>query len=294
MFFSKKGFCILILLLATLSPFMVRAEDKTVQAPRGGIGVRVLYERGEEEKGYFYFNLKPGESKKKKMEITNYSPETMKISVFAADAWNNENGSLVGTLYDDKDKINDVGKWIKVDKPLLDIKPEYTEEVTIDFTVPPDATPGDHIGFVFVQPIGKASPDRKAQENQAAMSIKIVQRIGIVVWERTDGDLTKLLEINNLNKEINKGMLFLSVDLENKGNTFLKPEVSWELFDSQGKKFMDGPAQPIGYSLPSGKNVVSIPIASRRPVPKGEYLLKFKITDDKGFSNNKDFKVELP
>jgi hypothetical protein len=93
---------------------------------------------------------------------------------------------------------------------------------------------------------------------------------------------------------VKNGVLHLNFQVSNTGNLFIKPVTSWKLLDDQNKTLMQGDIPQNAYVLPASKNTISIPIVSRRPIPRGEYLLKANISDGKEYSVNKEFKVELP
>jgi len=176
----------------------------------------------------------------------------------------------------------------------VEIKPNSNEEIGLDFAVPADTKPGDSFGFIFVQPVEDYGPAKKLKEKEAGVAIKIVQRIGIVIWQRTPGEHKTSMEISDVEKEVKNGVLHLNFQVSNTGNLFIKPVTSWKLLDDQNKTLMQGDIPQNAYVLPASKNTISIPIVSRRPIPRGEYLLKANISDGKEYSVNKEFKVELP
>jgi hypothetical protein len=275
------------------------AQDKTENKSGGGIGIRLIPRRGETLKGYFYYEMNPGQSRDNRIEVTNNSDQPVRIAMYAGDAKNSDSGALTGNLKGEP--LESAGSWIGLEKETDLIPPRSNKTYRIDFKIPENTSPGDYLAFVFIQPEDDDEKDPKSgkvdekEEKKATVALKVVQRFGIVLWARVPGEHTRSVEYSTLTKQFSSGRLFLLFDLINKGNIFIKTEMSWKLLDSQGLTMIEGNPGDTGYLLPGYTNRVSIPLISNRPIARGEYTLQVRMKDNlSDYELDKEFKVTLP
>jgi hypothetical protein len=291
-----------MLLLPELSEVFAREEPgsiKTAQAS-GGIGIRLVPARGETSKGFFYYELKPGQSKDNRIEVINNSDRPASIHIYPGDATNSESGALTGNTLGEP--VKNAGLWVKVEKEKDTLPPKGIRTYRIDFKVPEDTLPGDYLAFVFVQPASdeqvndvKSDNENQGKENKTSVALKVVQRYGIVLWARVPGEHTRSVEYSGLSKSFTSGRLLLVFDIINTGNLFIKPVVEWNLLNNEGETILASSSEDAGYLLPGSRNRISIPLVSNRPIARGEYILQVKMNDSNSdYKLDKGYKVTLP
>lgn len=109
----------------------------------------------------FSFELKPGESNKETLKLTNKSAETTTVQLDGVDLLLTKEGKAGYKTRDAQQ--TEVGTWIKFQQPTLEVP--ANQEINVDFTltVPKDAKLGDYIGGVSTTyPGGTKKTDSQA------------------------------------------------------------------------------------------------------------------------------------
>jgi hypothetical protein len=262
-----------------------------------GIGIRLIPRRGEVLKGFFFYDLKPGQSRDNRIEVINSSDYPVDIHIYPGDAVSSESGALAGNNLGEP--LNNAGLWVKVEKETDNLPPKGTRTYKIDFEVPEDTPPGDYLAFVFVQPAQSEQHENKHSENnntnRTSVALKVVQRFGVVLWARVPGEHTRSLEYSEIKKLITGGRLFLTFDAKNTGNLFMKPVINWQLLDSKDEVIIEDNSSNLGYLLPNCTSRITVPLISNRPIARGEYTLKVRMNDSlSDYETHNEYKVKLP
>lgn len=285
------------ILILTVLTLLIVTSPALAEIETGKVGVSLLPYRGRVTRSFFKYELEPGERISDGFLIFNNSKKEISVRVYRADATNTDDGSLTGG--GPQDKVEGVGTWIKMENQHLKIPPEAQKLVKFEFKVPEGTPPGDHFSFIFVEPIIEQQA-KKGEEissaDKAKFRVKVVQRLGIVVWERVPGEYNREIVFSDLKKQFKKGKLYLEFTLANKGNVFIKPILGWKLVNKENEEVMfERKPKLYGYLLPGKNNVVNIPVTTRRPLPRGDYRLGVTLGDEKSdYRDEKVFEITLP
>lgn len=246
----------------------------------GGLSVSLVFPPDTPAKSYFSYELPAGASKEGALDLVNNAKATMQVELYPADAYNTPDGALTGPLLGEASK--NTGNWITIETSKLTLSPGQSRRVKFKMSVPAGTNSGDYFAFVFVQPSEVEKPDPKktptpGDKPPVSINVKVVQRLGICIWERVPGQLQNGLQVGTLRKLIDRGKLFLELELTNTGNTYLKPAGSWTLKSPGGEVVASQSDNEFGYILPGHPMKLRIPVQTNRPLARGEYRLEYAL-----------------
>jgi len=211
----RIGALLTIVLLAvgsTALPASTATADDTV-----GIGIAPAGANGRADgRSRFTYKVDPGKTITDRVRVTNAGTTTLVVTVFAADAYNSDNGDF--SLRPTDDKRTGASSWVKFDGKLqLKLTLKRGESRTIPFTVavPANATPGDH-------PAGVLAAATSAGQ------VKVDRRIANRMYVRVSGDLQPLLTISSFSGTYHSGLnpfdgsITVAATITNNGNVALE------------------------------------------------------------------------
>ncbi|WP_183154919.1 WxL protein peptidoglycan domain-containing protein [Streptomyces shenzhenensis] len=165
----------------------------------------------------FTYTLAPGDRVTDAIAVVNRSDTTIRLRVYASDAFTTPSGGI-DLLSADK-KPTDVGSWIRMKSTTLTLKSQKTAVVPFTLTVPENATPGDHSGGVVTSLITKAQ----------GKTVRLDRRLGSRVYLRVSGPLSPSLKVSDLHVSYDgtlnpagSGSLRVTYTVTNTGNVRLK------------------------------------------------------------------------
>ncbi|MBQ0825273.1 WxL protein peptidoglycan domain-containing protein [Streptomyces tagetis] len=165
----------------------------------------------------FTYDLAPGSRVTDAIAVVNRSDTTIRLRVYASDAFTTPSGGI--DLLSGDRKPSDVGSWIRMKSTTLTLKSQQTEVVPFTLTVPADATPGDHSGGVVTSLITEAQ----------GTTVRLDRRLGSRVHLRVTGPLSPSLKVSDLHASYDgtlnpagSGSLRLTYTVTNTGNVRLK------------------------------------------------------------------------
>jgi hypothetical protein len=153
-----------------------------------GISGTPASESGADGRSRFSYEAGPGQQLTDNYQVTNTGTTSQVMRVFAADAFNTDDGSY--GLLDTGAESVDAGSWITfengatyVDVPLA---PGESQLVNFTMTVPADAAPGDHAAGIV---ISVTSPQGQ---------ILVDRRVATRLYVRVPGDLQPALTVGSI------------------------------------------------------------------------------------------------
>lgn len=174
--------------------------------------------QGRDRPNYAY-DLAPGGTVGDALYVANRSPQPITLSVYAADGFLTEDGSL--DILAGGVASTDLGSWISIESPELTLDSGASAEVPFTVTVPADASPGDYAA-------GVVASMRVTAENGTITE----RRLGSRVHLRVQGDLAPALTVGDVVVDyhgtaspVESGSATVTYSLTNTGNTRLDPNV---------------------------------------------------------------------
>jgi len=169
-----------------------------------------------------------GEVRNGIIELKNVSQESQSVQLYQRDYWYSYQGEnrhdTPGTL-----KRSNAG-WININPTFITLEPGGTATVEYEITIPDiDSLTGTYWSIIMVE--GIQPPDTAASEGIKINTV-IRYAVQIITHIGNSGTVNVTFLHFNLSKQENRTEL--SVVLENVGERLVKPEVSVEIFDSNG------------------------------------------------------------
>jgi hypothetical protein len=123
---------------------------------------------------YFTLQMAPGSSADEQVRVTDTAGNPIDVLVNAVDGLTSTNS---GAVYANRqDPVSKTGTWVTPSVSTLTVSPTSTQDVDFTVTVPPDATPGDHLAGIAFE---DASPTTTGQGVQVTTVVRSV--IGVLV-----------------------------------------------------------------------------------------------------------------
>ncbi|MCK4235778.1 MAG: hypothetical protein KAX38_01580 [Candidatus Krumholzibacteria bacterium] len=177
--------------------------------------------------------VKPGERIEGMIMVKNNDEEYAQVSIFQTDYLFNANGETQYGEPGSNTRSNTA--WMSVSPTRLTIPPKETVPVYYEINVPkgPDLK-GTYWSVLMVEPTAPIASDPKEQDGKITMGVRTVMRyaIQIVTNIGETGNSTIKLSDNKLIKR--NGKTILQTDIENTGETFLRPFLWMELYNEEG------------------------------------------------------------
>ncbi|HEY3339299.1 MAG TPA: DUF916 domain-containing protein [Propionicimonas sp.] len=199
-------------LCGTALPASVAAADDTV-----GVAISPANTKGKPDgRTRFSYKADPGQTVSDQVKVTNAGTTTLVVTVFAADAYNADNGDFA--LRPTGEKLTGAAAWVKfAGKQQLKLTLKRGESRMVPFTVsiPTNATPGDHPAGVL------ASATTAGQ-------VTVDRRIANRMYVRVSGNLQPLLTISSFSGSYHSGLnpldgsITVSATITNGGNVALE------------------------------------------------------------------------
>ncbi|MEU6497527.1 DUF916 domain-containing protein [Streptomyces sp. NPDC046984] len=165
----------------------------------------------------FTYNLAPGSRITDALAVVNRSDITIKLKVYASDAFTTPSGGI-DLLTADK-KPSDVGSWITMKSTTLTLKSQQSATVPFTLKIPADATPGDHSGGVVTSLVTETQ----------GKTVHLDRRLGSRLYLRVNGPLNPSLTVSDMHvtyrstlDPAGSGTLHVTYTVKNTGNVRLK------------------------------------------------------------------------
>lgn len=147
--------------------------------------------------------------------------------------------------------------------------PGQSNPIRITITVPQDATPGDHLAVLFIEP----RPDNirlDANRKQMRMSFRMA-----VIFYIQVPQLTQKPSLQNLRAESNEKGIVVIPTFKNEGNSHVRPLHTVRVLDNKGSLAAELPETELLPVL--GGAEMSMPLVIERKIPAGTYSVQYRV-----------------
>jgi hypothetical protein len=208
---------------ATPGPGGAGAAQPLPPASRATFGIGPIRVRGAQTRPFFNFVGTPAVHLEDGVVVTNYTSTALKVTVYATDAVNADNGDF--SLLGEGVKPTDAGAWITIDTPRSDgqvtVAPRGTARLPVRVSIPANASPGDHAAGVIAS-LSTVSKDRNGA------NVRLLQRVASRVYIRIAGPLHPRLSVQRLDAHyintwnpVGRGRAAVTYRVTNTGNVKL-------------------------------------------------------------------------
>jgi hypothetical protein len=216
----------LLTALTLLGPGAAQAATTQTPAPAPATdtltwSVKPTPSEAQPDRPNFQLDLDPGASIRDSIRVRNFGPTPIALDVYASDAHTTESGAL--DLLPASEKPVDLGSWIAVDTPRIEVAPGGTVDVPFTLTVPENAESGDHSAGIVTS--------FRAPGQSEGQAVTVDRRLGNRVQVRVGGALIPRLEVRDVEVKWNgslnpagSGSADVSWTVSNSGNVRLGAE----------------------------------------------------------------------
>ncbi len=170
-----------------------------------------------------------GETYRGVIQIKNASDENKSVRIYQRDYWFSYTGENkhdpAGTL----ERSN--ADWISFSPELVDLGPNEVISVNFEVKVPENSLSGSYWSVLMVE--GIVPPDTTGVAGGVTINTAIRYAVQVITHIGTTGKSD--IQFLGMDLEKHEDTPLLHVAIENTGERLLRPEVSLELFDEEGK-----------------------------------------------------------
>ena len=166
-------------------------------------------------------------------------------------------------------RSNSASPWLVYSPTEVTVEPGKAHPIRVTISVPKDATPGDHLAALFVEP----RPDNiKLEQNRKQVRMKF--RLAAVFYIMVP-NLTQNASLENLKVEaIGRGVV-VTPRLKNEGNSHVRPLYSIKLVDQTGNTIAELPETE---SLPVlAGSEMEMPLLIEKVLPAGNHSVRYRV-----------------
>jgi hypothetical protein len=164
---------------------------------------------------------------------------------------------------------NSASSWLVYSPTEVSVEPRKTHSIRVTVSVPKDATPGDHLAALFVEP----RPDNNKSE-LSRRQLRMKFRLGAMFYIMVP-NLTQNASLENLKVNAMENGLVVIPRLKNEGNTHVRPVYSLKVLDQTGGTIADVPETE---SLPVlAGSELEMPLFIERVLPTGVHSVRYRV-----------------
>ncbi|WP_027343161.1 WxL protein peptidoglycan domain-containing protein [Hamadaea tsunoensis] len=206
---------------------------------------------------YFFLESAPGGTVTDSVRLANLTDQPLTLRLYAADAYNTAADGGFG-LRDADAHQADVGAWTRAGAQTVVLPARRQADVPFTIVVPPNATPGDHVGGIVA---AETLPSgRTAGADGSTVAVR--QAVGARIYLRVSGAVRPGLSIDGLTGD-RRGIAYTVV---NTGNVHLVPQIAVESSGLFGHRILPAAPQPKVDLVPGARTRLSTPLATGWPV----------------------------
>ncbi len=175
-------------------------------------------------------DLTPGTKTKGRIDLQNTNDTKQVVKIYQRDYFFQYNGE---TQYNEPGNLQrSNAHWINFGAKTFILEPHEKKIVYYDIQVPDiDSLNGSYWSVVMIEGANPIKEDVSAE----GFKINTLVRYAIQIVTNINQNINSKLEFLNVAAEKENGVQVFQVDIKNTGNYMLRPEISLEMFDSDGK-----------------------------------------------------------
>ena len=164
---------------------------------------------------------------------------------------------------------NSASPWLIYSPGEAAVVPGTVHKIRVTISVPPDATPGDHLTALIIE----QRPETLKNENNLRQMI-VRYRMASVFYIKVPG-LTRKGDFGDLLAESTHDGVVVTPTLKNEGNSMIRPMASMEVLDADGKVVADMPEIEQLPILAGSESRQAVKVAQN--LPPGSYTVKYRV-----------------
>ncbi|MCX7921516.1 MAG: DUF916 domain-containing protein [Clostridia bacterium] len=215
----KLGFCIAVVILTFMQ--LAYKSYGLDESKAGLISIQAIGENVRS--GYFDIRSNPGDKGSISLRLINSSDKYPANGIiFVSDAVVAVGGGM-GSVNPKSISKKGVGGWFDISQIPVALKPKEVKDVNLHFTIPKNASSGDHVGEVVAYqflPSGKTPKKLDNNTSEIIINKAYSQAIGILI--NIPGPYFKSMSLKSFKPHWTGAKLFLNLEIANEGNKIEK------------------------------------------------------------------------
>ncbi|HLG25949.1 MAG TPA: hypothetical protein VI588_04175 [Candidatus Gracilibacteria bacterium] len=189
----------------------------------GTLDVRPVTTDAAQNSDWFIEYLAPGSRKQQQIQISNFSPETKNLTVYAADTDTNEGETFFAKSVEQNSE--DISGWIDLPANRLILDPGESKILSVNFRLPENAGVGLHTGAIIVR-------ENKTQSEGPLKTVAIEK--GVRVYLNVTGPAITQSRVSGISASSAFNAQSFSIETTNTGTTDIRSAYAFELRDLSG------------------------------------------------------------
>lgn len=200
------------------------------------------------------------------------SGQPTRVIAYLGDWSISQKGKVV--FYPAGSQANSASSWLVYSPTEVTAESGRVHPIRVTISVPKDATPGDHLTALFVEP----RPESIKMEN-TPRQLQVKFRLAAVFYIMVP-NLTKKGSLASLKSEAVESGIAVTPRLENSGNSHIRPTYSIKVLDQKGLTVLETTETE---SLPVlAKTEMEMPVTIEKKLPAGNYSVQYRVRFDDG------------
>jgi hypothetical protein len=265
---------IVLLLISTMASLAIASQDDAIR-----LGIDPV----DTDQHFFDLTLEPGESTELTVRFGNHGTQPIAAYIFSTDVYTLHGGGM--GMADIDDPRTGPTEWLDLEREEVQLDSGETIERTFTLNVPEDVGPGDYITAIVIQnaePID-VGDDEGTQFDQTV-------RQGIAVAIDVPGDRMPGMEITGVTHEESGGRSMIELDVENTGNTHLRPRGTFEFMNAEGELLADS---SIWLDTVYAGTSTVLEVNFTEVLPPGDYLISATLEDEETETSASIVQIDL-
>lgn len=222
-----------------------------------------------ETQSYFIYDAIPGQEITTEVQLANIGTAAGTVRLYAVDA---TTGRTSNVIYLGGDRMPvEVGQWVTLSERQVTLAPGEARQIAFTVRVPPDATPGQHVGGLIAEDVALYRG-----ESTGSFQISLQNRVATAVQINLPGPTVERMAVTRVGATVEQGYQMVLIGLRNEGNQMTKPLLRLSILDERGQLLRQQTAQ-LGTFLPQTEIDYPLPLDGAA-LPSGRYQVEVGLT----------------
>lgn len=269
-------------IIALLITLVIGIAQQTAVHAQTPVTFTVEPATGEER--HFTFQQRGGEIANGTVIIKNRSDEPLEVLLYPALAQTANQG---GVSYGDAGSAgSETAVWLTLAQDRLTLPPNGYEQVAFTVNVPRDVVAGEYVAGIIAEKV-----DGETIQS-GGFGVNFIPRAAVAVVVEVPGDWQTGLAVQSITASAENNLQTITAQLQNTGDTGLKPTGNLTIADLTGQELVNQPVQ-IGYFI--RQDSMNYIYNLREQLPDGEYDVTLSLTyDDQTITEKTRLRLEKP
>lgn len=219
---------------------------------------------GVTPRDWFEYQLRPGQTIRDLVSVSNLTDHDMTFAIYPADAFNTPVDAAFA-LNLKSEPSTDEGRWIHIGYDTYTVPPQSRADLPFEIQVPPDAAPGDHAAGIVAEDTTTHSAVEQGK------GVVLQQRVATRIYIRVAGPLQPSLQVTQIKHDADQALLppftgrghdTITYEVTNTGNVRLQGKATLRINGLFGRSIKEFAPVDLPELLPKGSTVIQAQVDS--------------------------------